>query len=113
MELFWEVDYITPPADKETLLRNRPQKRPRAGSQFVGSTTSTCSPPTEKAFATSWWISSDFGNVNGSSRGRIDSGELFERYQSLPRYRHGARGDKDAWTTPPCLLPLHLGPAHL
>ena len=68
MELFWEVDYITPPADKETLLRNRPQKRPARGSQFVGSTTSTCSPPTEKAFATSWWISSDFGNVNGSSR---------------------------------------------
>ena len=31
MELFWEVDYVTPPAGKETLLRNRPQKRPATG----------------------------------------------------------------------------------
>jgi catechol 2,3-dioxygenase len=31
MELFWEVDYVTPPAGKETLLRNRPQKRPAIG----------------------------------------------------------------------------------
>ena len=31
MELFWEVDYVTPPAGKETLLRNRPQKRPASG----------------------------------------------------------------------------------
>jgi catechol 2,3-dioxygenase len=31
MELFWEVDYVTPPAGKETRLRNRPQKRPATG----------------------------------------------------------------------------------
>ncbi len=31
MELFWEVDYVTAPAGKETRLRNRPQKRPRSG----------------------------------------------------------------------------------
>ena len=28
---FWEVDYVAPPAGKETLLRNRPQKRPATG----------------------------------------------------------------------------------
>jgi catechol 2,3 dioxygenase len=32
MELFWDVDYVTPPAGKETPLRNRPQKRPSAGA---------------------------------------------------------------------------------
>ncbi len=31
MELFWDVDYVTPPAGKETLLRNRPQRRPGSG----------------------------------------------------------------------------------
>jgi catechol 2,3-dioxygenase len=31
MELFWDVDYVSPPAGKETLLRNRPQKRPGTG----------------------------------------------------------------------------------
>ena len=31
MELFWDVDYATPPAGKETLLHNRPQRRPGSG----------------------------------------------------------------------------------
>jgi catechol 2,3-dioxygenase len=32
MELFWDVDYFTPPAGKETPLRNRPQRRPGSGT---------------------------------------------------------------------------------
>jgi catechol 2,3-dioxygenase len=31
MELFWEVEYYHPPADKQTGLLNRPQKRPLTG----------------------------------------------------------------------------------
>ncbi len=31
MEIFWEVDYVSPPPGKETPLRNRPQRRPNAG----------------------------------------------------------------------------------
>jgi catechol 2,3-dioxygenase len=31
MELFWDVDYITAPPGQETLLRNRPQRRPASG----------------------------------------------------------------------------------
>jgi catechol 2,3-dioxygenase len=31
MELFWDVDYVTPPVGKETLLHNRPQRRPATG----------------------------------------------------------------------------------
>ncbi len=31
MELFWEVDYASPPQGKETALLNRPQRRPSAG----------------------------------------------------------------------------------
>ena len=30
MELFWEVDYASPPQGKETALLNRPQRRPSA-----------------------------------------------------------------------------------
>ena len=31
MELFWDVDYFTAPAGKETRLHNRPQRRPSSG----------------------------------------------------------------------------------
>jgi catechol 2,3-dioxygenase len=31
MELFWDVEYFTTPTGKETLLRNRPQRRPASG----------------------------------------------------------------------------------
>lgn len=31
MELFWDVDYVAGPAGRETVLLNRPERRPRAG----------------------------------------------------------------------------------